>query len=347
MMQLRRNSRAVLIAGMTAWLACAMPAIAPAATSPRNVTDMAGRTVPLPDSVERVVAVGSVPVIHSFILAMGKAETIVNGLPLFAQGKRYHFHRLFAPNLAKQPITQGPGGEPDIERLLELKPQVILVMDKMLIEVLERRGFTVVFLAWRQSDDIRALMTLLGQIFHTEEIAREYLDWCDDLLDRISVALKNVAPNHRPRVLFASIKGMQSPHLIGDWWIHQAGGVSVTADGRPGERVDFSLEDVLRWNPDVLVVSSPGELKQIADDSRWTFVHAVQTGRMRAIPIGAHPWGYRTAEQPLMVLWAAKLFHADRTSAIDLNEEMRRFYSHFFKVRLTDEELRAMLDGSP
>jgi len=94
-MQLRRNSTAVLVAGLTAWLACAMPALAPAATSPRSVIDMAGRTVPLPDSVERVVAVGSVPVIHSFILTMGKAETIVNGLPLFAQGKRYHFHRLF------------------------------------------------------------------------------------------------------------------------------------------------------------------------------------------------------------------------------------------------------------
>ncbi len=344
-MRSRISHTVALIAALTVWLVCGMPSIAPAAE--HRVTDMAGRTVLLPDSVERVAAIGPVPVIHSFILTMGKAATIVNGLPLFAQGKRYDFHRLFAPNLATQPITQGSGGEPDIERLLELKPQVIFVMDKMSVEPLARRGFAVVFLAWRQPDDIRVLMTLLGEIFHTEEIAREYLRWCDDLLERINVAVKDIVPDHRPRVLFASIKGMQSPHLIGDWWIQQAGGVSVTADGRPSERVDFSLEDVLRWNPDVLVVSDPGELKRVSDDPRWRAVHAVQTGRMRAIPIGAHPWGYRTAEQPLMVLWAAKFFHADRTSGIDLIDEMRRFYSRFFKVQLSDENLQTMLIGAP
>ncbi|MCC6966758.1 MAG: ABC transporter substrate-binding protein [Nitrospira sp.] len=344
-MRSRTSRTAALIAALTVWLVCGMPSIAPAAE--HRVTDMAGRTVLLPDSVEHVAAIGPVPVIHSFILTMGKSATIVNGLPLFAQGKRYDFHRLFAPNVATQPITQGSGGEPDIERLLELKPQVIFVMDKLLVEPLARRGFTVVFLAWRQPDDIRVVMTLLGEIFHTEEIAREYLRWCDDLLERINAAVKDIVPDQRPRVLFASIKGMQSPHLIGDWWIQQAGGVSVTAGRRLTERVDFSLEDVLRWNPDVLVVSDPGELKRVLDDPRWAAVQAVRSGRMRAIPIGAHPWGYRTAEQPLMVLWAAKFLYEDRLSAIDLIDEMRRFYARFFKIQFSDDQLQTMLSGAP
>ena len=72
------------------WLiACVflMTAAAHAEQPVRTVIDMAGRTVTLPAHIERVAAVGSVPVIHSFIFTMGKADTIVNGMPLFAQGR--------------------------------------------------------------------------------------------------------------------------------------------------------------------------------------------------------------------------------------------------------------------
>ncbi len=347
MMNRRALIRITMLCMFAAGWSCARPMLSLAEQSARTVTDMAGRTVSVPHPIERVAAVGSVPVINSFILTMGKADTIVNGLPLFAQGKRYKFHRLFAPKVATQPTTQGPGGEPDIERLLELKLQVVFVMDKMLLNVLERKGFTVVFLAWRQPDDVRALMTLLGRIFQTEDRAAAYLDWFDDIVGRVRGALVDRPMGDRPRVLFASIKGMRSPHLIGDWWIQQAGGVSVTADGRESERFDFSIEHLVQWNPDVLIVGDPGEIEQVYGDRRLRFIKAVQAKRIFSIPVGAHPWGYRTAEQPLMVIWTADHLYGDGFAGLELIEEMRRFYRRFFNVQLADDQLREILSGVP
>ncbi|MEX5219208.1 MAG: ABC transporter substrate-binding protein [Nitrospira sp.] len=342
----RGNERRTVGALLLVWCWIVMaPLPSSAQGHSRMVTDMAGRAVSLPPVVERVAAVGSVPVIHSFIFTMGKADTIVNGLPLFAQGKRYDIHRLFAPKVATQPTTQGPGGEPDMERLLELKPQVVFVMDKMLLNMLERKGFTVVFLAWRQPDDVRTLMTLLGHIFHREERAAAYLEWFDETVRRVQAGLHDHPQVVRPRVLFASMKSMRSPHLIGDWWIQQAGGVSVTADGRESERFDFSIEHMIQWNPDVLIVNDPGEVEQVYKDQRSRYVKAVQAGRVFSIPVGAHPWGYRTAEQPLMVIWAANRLYGDGFAGLNLMEEMQQFYRRFFNVQLTDDQLRMILNG--
>lgn len=331
---------------MATWI-CAWASFSSAEVQSRTVTDMAGRTVVVPSHIERVAAVGSVPVIHSFIFTMGKADRIVNGLPLFAQGKRYKFHVRFAPKVAHQPTTQGPGGEPDIERLLELKPQVVFVMDKMSLDVLERKGFTVVFLAWREQDDVRTLMTLLGKIFHTEDRAVAYLDWFDHIVGQVRDALIDGPLANRPHVLFASMKSMRSPHLIGDWWIRQAGGVSVTEDGRQTERFDFSIEHVVQWNPDVMIVNDPGEIAQVYEDRRLRSVKAVQAKRVYSIPVGAHPWGYRTAEQPLMVVWTAERLYGRGFAGMDLIKEMKQFYDRFFNVRLSDEELQELLRGEP
>lgn len=346
-MSLREIGRCLI--ALTACITCliVMNVTAWAQQPTRTVTDMAGRTVALPAHIERVAAIGSVPVIHSFIFTMGKAGTIVNGMPLFAQGPRYTFHLRVAPHLAQQPTTQGPGGEPDIERLLALKPQVVFVMDKMLLTLLERKGFTVLFLAWREQNDVRALMRLLGEVFETQAQAEAYLEWFDHIVGRIRTAVSDRPAAERPKVLFSSFKSMRSPHLIGDWWISQAGGVSVTAGGRLSEQVDFSIEHVVQWNPEVMIVNDPGEVAQVYADTRLQQVKAVRAKRVFAVPIGAHPWGYRTAEQPLMVIWTAELLYGRGVAGLDLVQETKRLYDRFFNVRLTDDEVQHMLRGAP
>ena len=49
----------------------------------RLVTDMAGRTVQLPEQINRVVTLGSLPVLNSFVFTMGEGRTLINGLADF------------------------------------------------------------------------------------------------------------------------------------------------------------------------------------------------------------------------------------------------------------------------
>jgi iron complex transport system substrate-binding protein len=314
----------------------------------RYVIDMAGRRVALPKEVKRIVTLGPVPVLNSFIFALGEGDKIVNGLPFsFARSPRYKYQTLFAPALAHEPDLQGSGGgQPDLEALLKARPDVIFTMDRRTADVLERNGFATVFLSWRQPDDVKLLMRLVGEVLDRQDGAAAYIKYFDDTVKRVREAVSGVPREKRPRVLLCSVRTLTQPHLIAEWWIETAGGISVTNNGRSIENFTFSLEQMLAWNPDVLLLSSPEDLKEVYKDRRFFAIRAVKSRRVYVAPCGAHLWANRTAEQPLTVLWAAKIFYPELFKNLDLVKEMEYFYGRFFHYRMSDLEAREILNGT-
>ncbi len=45
-------------------------------------------------------------------------------------------------------------------------------------------------------------------------------------------------------------------HVIAEWWIEAAGGVSVSEEQRKTESSAYSMEQLLVWDPDVLLVQT-------------------------------------------------------------------------------------------
>ncbi len=313
----------------------------------RYVTDMAGRRVLLPREVKRIVTLGPVPVLNSFIFALGEGEKIVSGLPFsFARSPRYKYQTLFAPALAHEPDLQGSGAGLDLEALLKVRPDVIFTMDRRTCDVLERNGFAAVFLSWRRPDDVKLLMTLVGEVLNRQDRAAEYLKYFDDTVKRVREVVSRVPEQKRPKVLLCTVRSLTQPHLIAEWWIETAGGISVTNNGRSIENFTFSLEQMLAWNPDVLLVSGQEDLKEIYKDRRFLAIKAVKSHRVYIAPCAAHLWANRTAEQPLTVLWAAKIFYPESFRNLDLVKEMEYFYGRFFHYQMSDGEAREILNGA-
>ena len=120
----------------------AEPAIG-SAQGTRYVTDMAGRKVALPKQVKRIVTLGPVPVLNSFIFALGEGERIVNGLTLLlCEIAALRVPRTFSPrSLAHEPDLQGSGGgQVDIEALLKRHADVIFAMDRLTTDCSKEKG---------------------------------------------------------------------------------------------------------------------------------------------------------------------------------------------------------------
>lgn len=316
------------------------------ARADRTITDMAGRDVVISDHISRVATIGPVPVLNSFVFALGEAKSLVNGLPPNLSGPRWKLQYLVDPDLAQRPVLQGGGGAPLVEGLLETRPDVVLTMDRQTIDLVARAHTPAVFLAWRQPEDVKAVMRLLGQIYGKAEAAEAYCSYFDATLGKIAARLAQ-QPAQRPRVLYASLKRMTQPHLIAEWWIAKAGGRSVTEGERPTEALTFSREQVLAWDPEVMIVSSAAEVADAYADPRLATVSAIRNRRVAAIPTGVHLWGNRTVEQPLTVLWAAQLIHPDLFRDWDIRDEIGSFYATFFKTPLTKPQVEEMLGGRP
>ena len=73
---------------------------------------------------------------------------------------------------------------------------------------------------------------------------------------------------------------------------------------------------------------------------------AVKSGKVYVVPVGAHTWSNRTAEQPLTVLWAVETFHPGRLKDLNLAAEAKRFYRDFFDHDLADAAVTEILSGT-
>ena len=306
---------------------------------------MAGRSVVLPAQVTRVATVGPVPVINSFIFALGEGSTIVNGLPPFAATPRWKYQAVFAPNIAGAPAMQAANNAPNTEALLQAKPDVVFVMDQSALTPLDQAGLPAMFLAWRQPADVKTVVNLLAQVFGEPQQGQAYADFFDATVKRVSDRVAAVPPEQRPTVLYFSPKTLSQPQLIAEWWIPTAGGISVTNNGRTEESISVSAEQVLAWNPAVMIVTAPDEQALVYADSRFAAIQAVRDKRVLVIPQGAHNWGNRTIEQPLTVLWLAKTLYPELFSDVDLLAEVKGFYARFFGTTLTDEQVQEILSG--
>jgi iron complex transport system substrate-binding protein len=318
----------------------------------RSVIDITGRTVTVPRKIGRIVTIGPVPVINSYVLALGEGRKIVNGLPHSLRSKRGSVQNAIAPYLAGRPVLQGQmGNQANVEVLIRLRPDIAITMDTYRIKAVEDLGIPVICLQWRDGSDIRENMRVLGLALDRTSRSDEYLRYFDNTLAGVRQVLKGIPRTSMPKVLYFSPNTLTTPHLVTDWWIREAGGQSVTAEIARSElarggSVSYSHEQVLLWNPDILIVASPEQMARTYKDTRFSMVNAVRNKRVYVIPSGAHSWGQRTIEQPLTVLWAAKTFHPEKFGNLDLVAETQDFYRKFFSYDLKRKEALDMISGA-
>lgn len=311
----------------------------------RDITDMAGRTVTVPDRIDSVVTLGSVPVINSFVFAAGQGALIANDLPPWArQSGRWAWQDVFAPQLAQNPRVEDAERNLALEELLTLDPDVTLTFARDVADLLDQHGIPTVVLRIQTPEDVKDGVALVGDLLGNENIGPEYAAWFDGMLSGIATRLEDAG--ERPSVLYLNPVNMTQPHLVAEWWITAAGGDSVTNDGRSEETLALTTEVVLAADPDFVIVGDPSHVTQLNDDPNLAQLRAVKEGRILVAPMGAHIWANRTVEQPLTVLWAASHFHPALFPEAGLIATVGEFYENFFGTKLSDDQIRAILSGA-
>ncbi|MDY0309720.1 MAG: ABC transporter substrate-binding protein [Castellaniella sp.] len=329
-----------LLVGLLAWSVMA-------ASAPLTLQDMAGRQVTLTAPSQRLATLGAVPVINSMVFALGAGDRIINGLPDFAQHSQWAYQYQFAPHLRTLPTLQNPDRSVRIEALVQAKPDLALTMDRRTADQLQSQGIPTLVLAWRNPEDVRQAIDLLGQALGRTEQAQRYRTMFDDTLALVRERLQ--APGLTPpRVLYLNPRSMTRPHRVAEWWITAAGGQSVTNDHMADiESRAFGPEQILAWNPEIMIVANRRDAELLLHDPRLARVQAIQDRRIVVTPTGAHMWGNRTAEQALAVLWAASVFHPDRIDRQTLTTRVTAFYQDLYGTSLTPDQIDEILAGGP
>jgi iron complex transport system substrate-binding protein len=231
-------------------LACShdLPTSSNAAT--REVTDEAGRRVTLPTKIDRIVSLA--PNLTEIVYAVGAGDRLV--------GRTSYCDY---PPQVKAVTEVGDTLHPSVERIIALKPQVVLVSTASQLENFTRQMDAqkiAVYVTNPQSlDQVFNSIERLGDLFGTGEIATKLAAY----LRRRASAVETATASLKPVRVFYQVSG-EPLYTIGREayltdLIKRAGGISVTADVATAFP-RFSDEAALASKPEAIILPTGGSM---------------------------------------------------------------------------------------
>jgi len=313
------------------------------------VEDSAGRSIPIPARVERVFPAGPPAAILLYTLA----PDLLLGWP---RANRPEECAYMLPVICRRPevgrIT-GRGNTANLETVLALKPDLIVDVGST--------NETFVSLAARVQDQTAipyalldgrfvALTTAyqkLGQLIGRQAAAEDLADDTSRTLTTITGRIADVETEKRPRVYYARGPRGLVTGLGGSINVETIELIARNvAGGAPGGLANVSIEQVLLWNPDVIVTIDLEFFNAVRSDPAWTSVKAVRDNRVHLSP--KMPFGWvdfpPSVNRLIGLWWLAKILYPERFPE-DLRVLTRDFYARFYHVTPTDAQIDQVLAG--
>lgn len=314
----------------------------------REFIDDAGRKVSLPDKVTRVYAAGPPASVLVFALA---PDTLVGWTRAFRDNEAAWIPEKYAklPELGR---LTGRGGTANVEVVLAAKPDLIVDMGStnatfasLADRVQQQTGIPYILLDGRLEttpQQIEKLARALG----TEARGKELADYAKKLIDGLQAKIATVAADKRPEVYYArGPQGLQTglKGSINVEMIEFLGAKNVAA-GQAGGLTNVGLEQVVLWDPPVIVTNDPNFYREAYKLPVWNSVSAVRKNRVHLSPHLPFGWfDYPPgANRIIGLLWLSEILYPDLFRH-DLKKEVATFYKLFYHREPTPQQLEALL----
>jgi iron complex transport system substrate-binding protein len=216
----------------------------------RAVIDEAGRRVQLPQRIDRIVSLA--PNLTEIVFAVGAGDRLVGDTEYCDY-----------PEQAKNVARIGDTMHPSIERIIALKPQVVLVSTASQLEAftkqLDAQKIAVYVTNPRSLEEVfRSIATFGGLFGNPDQAAKLVAD-----LRRRTAEVEAKVHDRKPIAVFYQVSGEPLYTIGRDAYltdlVRRAGGVSVTADV-PGGFPRYSDEAALAARPEAIILPSGGSM---------------------------------------------------------------------------------------
>jgi iron complex transport system substrate-binding protein len=314
-----------------------------------TVTDDTGRALQVPARPHRVFPAGPPAAIFLYTLA----PTLLIGWP---RANRPEECAYMLPDICRRPEVgrlTGRGNTANLETVIALKPDLILDVGatsatyvSLAERVQQQTGIPYALLDGR----FLALSTTyekLGRLVGRSNDGADFADYCNMTLGVITNRIAFVPADKRPRVYYArgprglvtGLGGSINVETIELMARNVAGGTS-------GGLANVSIEQVLLWNPDVIVTIDQDFAANVRSDPAWASLAAVKNGRVHLSP--KMPFGWvdfpPSVNRLIGLWWLGKILYPDLFKE-DLRELTRDFYDKFYHVKPTDAQIDHVLAG--
>ena len=323
----------------------------------REITDMAGRkvTVPTAENIESVFSAGPVAAIFLYMVVPDKLlgwnyelndveKSIIldkyQDLPNFGMGDAVNYEAVIAanPTIAINSGKINDAMVSDCDALSESLGIPVVAVDNELNNSAEAFRF-------------------MGELLGVEDHAEELAQYAEQVFTDINV-LSDIPEEKKVSVYFGNgedsletaPRGSQHAQIL-----DAINAVNVAdLELGDGSRVQISAEQLLAWDPDVIVVngepkadkSGSSAAEDILSNPDYASLKAVQDQKVYGTPNVPFSWVDRPAGPNRLIgmRWFSALIYPEYIKC-DINEEIHKFFDLFYHVDLSDEQLENVLKG--
>ena len=323
----------------------------------REITDMAGRkvTVPAAENIESVFSAGPVAAIFLYMVAPDKLlgwnyelndveKSIIldkyQDLPNFGMGDAVNYEAVIAANPTIA-INSGKINDTmvsDCDALSESLGIPVVAVDNELNNSAEAFRF-------------------MGELLGVEDHAEELAQYAEQVFTDIN-ALSDIPEEKKVSVYFGNgedsletaPRGSQHAQILDA--INAVNVADLELGG--GSRVQISAEQLLAWDPDVIVVngepkadmSGSSAADAILNNPDYASLKAVQEQKVYGTPNAPFSWVDRpiSVNRLVGVRWLSGLIYPEYLN-YDVDEEVCEFFELFYHVDLTEKQLEQIYNG--
>lgn len=324
----------------------------------REITDMAGRkvTVPAAENIESVFSAGPVAAIFLYMVVPDKLlgwnyelndveKSIIldkyQDLPNFGMGDAVNYEAVIAanPTIAINSGKINDAMVSDCDALSESLGIPVVAVDNELNNSAEAFRF-------------------MGELLGVEDHAEELAQYAEQVFTDIN-ALSDIPEEKKVSVYFGNgedsletaPRGSQHAQIL-----DAINAVNVAdLELGDGSRVQISAEQLLAWDPDVIVVngepkadkSGSSAAEDILSNPDYASLKAVEDQKVYGTPNAPFSWVDRPAGPNRLIgmRWFSALIYPEYIKC-DINEEIHKFFDLFYHVDLSDEQLENVLKGT-
>jgi len=339
----------VLVAGGALyWLELSKTQPAVSQKNTRTITDALGRQVQIPVNPQRVVTTYPPLTTEVYMLAPDKLvgwQTKPSGKYMKAQ-------------YANLPVVGGWYGlwTGKYEEFLVQKPDLILVnadVGLATIDEHQKRFAPVPIVAVNDTTNelkLEPTIRFMGDILNENDQADKLISFYHRVQQDVEKRVSNVPADTGRRVYYAEgpkglstdPKGADHTQLIEITHGHNVADVQM----KPGYGMTpVSMENVLQWNPEVIIVENAAFYQSVYNDTLWQEIPAVKNHRVYYMPHDPFPWFDRPPGVSCIIgfPWTLNVIYPELATDMDLKGYVREFYSTFYHYDLTDAELEKIL----
>ncbi len=323
----------------------------PPAPTTQEFTDSVGRTVTLPADVQKVAVSGPLAQIVLFALCPDKLVGIASAWDESAE--EYLDTEYY--NLPELGQLYGGKGELNLETLLASGAEVVIDVGEpkgSIVEDLdalqEQTGIPFVHIT-ATTETTGDAYRLLGQMLGMPEEAEALASYCDKTYqETVSLAARvekaNVLYCLGDQGLNVIAKASYHAEII-DLLTNNLAVVEEPSSKGSGNEVD--MEQILLWNPDVVLFAPDSIYDTVAEDPVWQQVTAIQNGTYYEVPFGPYNWmGFPPSVQRYLgMLWLSQVLYPEEAQ-LDLYSEVATYFELFYHCELTQEQFDALTANS-